>query len=1347
MRYSPRSPRPDRRRPGVWLAIPLGLVALLLLVIAAVADDGPMFRHPVSRTPDLESEDSQLSMLQLYVPATARDGSPVVLEYYADRDGDNQPDELVETREYAKPLISTYFDEVPLGAYSTSSLSRTGGISRIAAASGVEIGPDVRRDAFAAYSLDDGKTWKDRNLSESALESSFTLADGTVYPGDVPEVVHAVAGNKILVAWTSKYCDQGSPRYSVKSDVDVDGNGELDDPLYEDLFDVAGNQGSIDYTEWMHHGQYPFAEVGEIPFSCVWTARGTLQMVEPGQGSEATGPVWGVLWRKAERLTSGKRDAYYLAIDGVEGVGFALAWQEDPEGLRPGYGEGPGIGWSGATVNHKTDIWYSRVGWNEFDVMQDPLGEPTLDPALLDGNKPKVYERMAMPIRLSDNFNCLSDRVDQDGNPHPGFCFEDFDGNGTADLCAEVYPWTNSKGELKNICVTEDGRLLNGQTGSSRTRMMLEGYTRADGTKSAWVVLAYEETKGLGAGHTEEGEEEEEPLDIGKDIMYHSFDMSAPDIVAPGTMLNMPETVAGSDPVNPTIAPLILNDKLEVQYSTTIGRRPSLVVQPGSKIAEAAAAGQTAGMTSAILLYKDGAERQGGPSDVFMRRIELPAGFDPSRDNPYDPMYLACDLADTAIVTSSPSAYPASAYPNGVCLRGARNVSGTTALTFEPLDNTEATLVTAPDWHPTSWVGTCSSCHGNITDEGTQIEGLPSHGITERVLTWEQTPTNQLEEHWANKYEVAKGHRGFIDGDFVMLMYAHSPNWLATSHGHEPYNLYIRRSFDGGQTFTTTPASLGGTGTAYDQVFGVGDRVWTVSRAFAAGEFEPARNVSQITTNKETVLDPRYSPTNIGTQRSVERILLPDGTYQSVPGGLYADDVRDPSKFFAVFETGDATTVLLGGEADPLDLFASRATAYGDFWDTEDVFAQGKGLWEERWDWLENKKDVLSGEASIAGSPGGAYLWVVWNQWMEDLSGHVFESDPMFRRLWWDDEQVIVADAGMYTADEGETVTLTGSAAVRRAGSSLLAAASRAVAAALVDDLVYAWDLDMDGVFETAGRSVEVAATGAMQGVALKVCNGAGNCDVDQGWINQSVHVPRVWRVQTTANPSAAGVEVALTARFTDPGTGDSHRASIDWGDGTVEPATTTESVDGKGAALVVGGHVYADAGLYTVRVTVTDDDGHSGWDDLRFAVVYDRMAGNVDAPDLTFVDPVSGKELGLDFHGRYPNPKTTPDPTVPDGGFKLKLGKLKYEGTSYESMVVTPDGLVFLRGKCAFDGQGSYEFLVAAEVGKPDLVRVKIWRRNGLAREVLVDTQPGAADDALPTTPLVKGKVKIEPV
>jgi hypothetical protein len=81
------------------------------------------------------------------------------------------------------------------------------------------------------------------------------------------------------------------------------------------------------------------------------------------------------------------------------------------------------------------------------------------------------------------------------------------------------------------------------------------------------------------------------------------------------------------------------------------------------------------------------------------------------------------------------------------------------------------------------------------------------------------------------------------------------------------------------------------------------------------------------------------------------------------------------------------------------------------------------------------------------------------------------------------------------------------------------------------------------------------------------------------------------------------GDTVSISATFTDPGT-DTHTATIDWGDSTVDtinPATSP----------VTGSHVYAAGGSYTVTVTVTDDDGAPGSDTLLVNV---STAGN-DAP------------------------------------------------------------------------------------------------------------------------------------
>ena len=68
-----------------------------------------------------------------------------------------------------------------------------------------------------------------------------------------------------------------------------------------------------------------------------------------------------IVWTKAERLTSGRRDANRLEMNGDSAAGFMMTWQEDPEGLRPGQGLGPGEGWSGAVVNQQTDLWYSFI--------------------------------------------------------------------------------------------------------------------------------------------------------------------------------------------------------------------------------------------------------------------------------------------------------------------------------------------------------------------------------------------------------------------------------------------------------------------------------------------------------------------------------------------------------------------------------------------------------------------------------------------------------------------------------------------------------------------------------------------------------------------------------------------------------------------------------------------------------------------------------------------------------------------------------------------------------------------------------------------------------------------------
>jgi hypothetical protein len=967
------------------------MTAVLVTGLALAADDGPLFQRNLSRTPDTLSMGAQISVMPLYVPAQNTQGELVEIEYTAGdcTNSDTSGCETIYTMTEAKPLIATYEDGIEHEELNAV-LGITGGD---AVDTGTGFG---ERDAFAAVSLDDGATWKDTNLSDSARRSSFFLkTTGEAYPGDVFRINHAVVGNRVAVAWISRFCESGSPLYSwlpedqllLAETYELGANLTVDGVEYNtyasDLFGVAGTQKSVDYT------LQGFPEVGEVPYGCVWVARGTLEATEvtdPDTG--ATSESYDITWRQAERLTSGRRDANRVDITGTSGAGFIISWQEDPEGLRPGKGLGPGEGWSGAIANSKTDIWYTYIGWDHFDdvCLDDPdtglCTSGTLADYVLEG-KPKTAVPFAVPMRLTDNNKC-EDGLTPDQPGYQPYCYADFDGNGTADLCATSVGWDNPGGKTLQVCETEDGRVLTGRTASTRVRWALKSYdSDSDGVPdSAWVTMAEEKMKALGS----ELDENEEPIDIGKNMWYHTFNMFNPELVQQGLMLNAPAI----DPETGELFEVYADEWENDLYLTEIARRFNLMVQG------IGAAMASESKTSAILIYKEGILFQGGPADIFMRRVVLPDDFDPAVDNPFAYENVQCvELDDEGNATPVDLLYPDGVNPNyvrGLCPVQGMNVSGTTIVTCDDGSGGE----TCADAFP--W------------DTETAEAGYP------KVTEWVQAPDNYNDPSWANPYDVSKGHRGFIDGDFVMMMYATAPNWKANTIGNEAYNLYIRRSFDGGQNWTTLPGSFlasngvtySGAGTESCEDYGWGGQVEEETcTTYAAGEFEQARNVSRLTGSKITVLDPRYSPTGGMLKTDASSLLCHDGVdwvncgYDEA-SAPYPEEIRDPSGFFVTYETGDNTVVTEETATVPLDMYYSRAFNFGDDWDVVDLILSD-GTIEQRWDWLEQGPELAS-EASVFANPDGSKFYTVWNQELEigvDEHGEpIFtDMDVQFRRI------------------------------------------------------------------------------------------------------------------------------------------------------------------------------------------------------------------------------------------------------------------------------------------------------------------------------------------------------------
>ncbi len=157
------------------------------------------------------------------------------------------------------------------------------------------------------------------------------------------------------------------------------------------------------------------------------------------------------------------------------------------------------------------------------------------------------------------------------------------------------FGFTNAAGADKLVCVSSDGRLLDGDVFASRPMLQLQPYTKPDGTKSAWALLAYEESKGMGHSLAAEAHEDDDvddhrrratddpgqdkPIkqDLGKNMLYHSFDFTQPDLVHPGHIVNLPALCGG-------LYPTWCDDPKTPDVIETNADNPTCTCEPGQPV-------------------------------------------------------------------------------------------------------------------------------------------------------------------------------------------------------------------------------------------------------------------------------------------------------------------------------------------------------------------------------------------------------------------------------------------------------------------------------------------------------------------------------------------------------------------------------------------------------------------------------------------------------------------------------------------------------------------------------------------------------------------------------------------
>lgn len=190
--------------------------------------------------------------------------------------------------------------------------------------------------------------------------------------------------------------------------------------------------------------------------------------------------------------------------------------------------------------------------------------------------------------------------------------------------------------------------------------------------------------------------------------------------------------------------------------------------------------------------------------------------------------------------------------------------------------------------------------------------------------------------------------------------------------------------------------------------------------------------------------------------------------------------------------------------------------------------------------------------------------------------------------------------------------------------------------------------------------------------------------------------------------------------QWTDPGTLDTFECKVDWGDGT--PATFVPCTSPQVTAL----HYYTSAGVWTIKVTVKDDDG--GQDSATISVVvYDPSAGFVTGGGW-IMSPAGAYRGNTALTGKANFgfvSKYLKGAQVPTGQteFQFQVAGLNFHSTSYEWLVVNQNGTnAQYKGVGTINGAGSYQFMLWATDGTADTFRIKIFTVSGGVETVVYD-------------------------